>query len=219
MRQKMFTWLAAGLLLGASSLAAAYGQGKHSGTVLETMDSGGYTYIKVDEGGNVYWAATTAAKVAVGDSISFTEQMKMENFTSNTLNRTFDQLMFISGLKTGSESPAAKPDTVALAEPIPKVEGGYTIEEIYAKKDELKGQTVKVRGKVVKVSKKIMGNNWVHLQDGTGAKGSNKLIFRSETDVAEVGTVTIAEGTLDTDKDFGYGYRYPVLVEDSTFTE
>ena len=81
MRFKIFTWIAAGLLLGYSSLAAAYGQGGHFGTVLETMDSGGYTYIKVDEGGVVYWAASPAVKVAVGDSVTFTEQMKMENFS------------------------------------------------------------------------------------------------------------------------------------------
>jgi len=219
MWRKTFTWMAAGLLLGSSSLAVAYGQGGHFGTVLETMNSGGYTYIKVDEGGVVYWAAAPEAKVAVGDNVSFTEQMKMEHFSSSTLNRTFDQIMFVNELKTSTMGSSSAPDAVESAESIAKADGGYTVEEIYARKEELKGKTVKVRGKVVKVSQNIMGNNWVHLQDGTGAAGSNKIIFRSETEFADVGTVTTAEGTLDTDKDFGYGYRYQVLVERSTFSK
>lgn len=219
MRLKIYTWAAAGLLLGSTSLVAALGPGVHFATVLETMDSGGYTYLKVDEGGTVYWAAAPAVKVAVGDSVSFTEQMKMVNFTSGTLSRTFDELMFVSGLKNSSVGPMSAPDTVELSESIAKAEGGYTVEEVYARKDELKGKNVKVRGKVVKVSKNIMGTNWVHLRDGTGADGDNKLIFRSETGIADVGTVVTAEGTLDTDKDFGYGYRYPVLVEGSTFSQ
>ena len=32
-------------------------------------------------------------------------------------------------------------------------------------------------------------------------------------------TVKTAEGTVDTDKDFGYGYHYDVLVEDATFND
>ncbi|MEJ2690334.1 MAG: DNA-binding protein [Deltaproteobacteria bacterium] len=44
----------------------------------------------------------------------------------------------------------------------------YTVGELFAKKAELNGKPVTLRGKVVKVSKNIMGKNWVHIQDGTG---------------------------------------------------
>lgn len=215
-------WMAVAALFFNSSPALAVGPTVHTATVLETMNSGGYTYLKVDEDGKVFWAAAPAAQVKVGDQVNFTEQMKKVNFTSPSLNRTFDELMFVSGLGGGSAArgaPASSSTTAAVSEPIAKVEGGYTVEEIFAQKEALKGKPIKVRGKVVKVSKNIMGLNWIHIQDGTGAEGADRLIFRSKTGVVDVGSVVTAEGTLDTDKDFGYGYKYSVLVENATFAE
>jgi hypothetical protein len=196
----------------------------HSATVLETMDGGGYTYVKVDEDGAVYWAAAPAAQVAVGDQVNFSEQMMMKNFSSPSLNRTFDELMFVGGLSGGSTTAAApaiatSPVATAPIEPMEKAEGGYTIAEVFAGKQDLKGQTIRVRGKVVKVSPNIMGLNWIHLQDGTGAAGSDQLIFRSETEIADLGAIVTAEGTVDTDKDFGFGYQYSVLVDDASFSQ
>lgn len=226
MRNNLLLPLAAAALLVTTAITPAIGGSMHSATVLETIDGGGYTYVKVDEDGAVYWAAAPAAQVAVGDQVSFTEQMKMQNFTSRSLNRTFDELMFVGSLDGGSGAPAAtapaiatSPGTTAPTEPMAKAEGGYTIAEVFAGKQDLKGKSVRVRGKVVKVSPNIMGLNWVHLQDGTGSAGSDRLIFRSATDIAEVGAVVTAQGTVDTDKDFGFGYQYSVLVDDASFTQ
>lgn len=94
-----------------------------------------------------------------------------------------------------------------------------TIEEIYANKAELKGKTVRVHGKVVKVSTAIMGRNWIHIEDGTGSGDKVKIVFRSKTETATVGTEVTATGRLDVDVDFGMGYFYPVIVEDTTFTK
>ena len=86
--------------------------------------------------------------------------------------------------------------------------------EVYKKKSSLAGKTVSVRGKVVKVSKNIMGNNWVHIQDGTGAadKGTHNLVVTTNDD-ASVGDVVTATGIIAPDKDFGYGYKYEVIME------
>ncbi|MBI5902102.1 MAG: hypothetical protein HZB84_01285 [Deltaproteobacteria bacterium] len=97
--------------------------------------------------------------------------------------------------------------------------GTYTVAEIYSKKSELKGRLVKVRGNVVKVSQNIMGRTWVHIQDGTGSEGGNKVVFRTRDESPAVGSVVTAQGTLETDKDFGFGYFYSVIVEDSTFSK
>jgi hypothetical protein len=196
----------------------------HSATVLETMDGGGYTYVKVDEDGAVYWAAAPAAQVEVGDQVNFSEQMMMKNFSSPSLNRTFDELMFVGDLSGGSATAAApaiatSPVATAPIEPMEKAEGGYTVAEVFTGKQDLKGQTIRVRGKVVKVSPNIMGLNWIHLQDGTGAAGSDQLIFRSATEIADLGAIVTAEGTVDTDKDFGFGYQYSVLVDDASFSQ
>lgn len=207
------------LMIGAVQ-AVAFGT-QHSGTVVETMDSGGYTYMKIEDGGATYWTAAPATKVAVGDRVSFIEQMRMSGFTSKTLHRTFEELMFVSEVSGGAASAAAPApaEPAAPMEPVAKAEGGYTIAEIYARKAELKGRSVKVRGRVVKVSRGIMAHNWIHLEDGSGAGDQGHLVFRSPTGLAEVGTVVTAEGTLDTDRDFGFSYQYPLLVEDATFSE
>jgi hypothetical protein len=91
------------------------------------------------------------------------------------------------------------------------------VSEAYEKAGKLDKKTVVVRGKVVKVSKGIMGKNWVHLRDGSGdpGKGTNNLVVTTQ-DVPNVGDVVTAKGTLYKDKDFGAGYKYQVIVEEAT---
>jgi len=88
---------------------------------------------------------------------------------------------------------------------------------IVTRSAELKDQIVLVRGKVVKYHPEIMGMNWVHLRDGTGSAvdNSNDLVVTTthETKIGDIVTVT---GIVRTDKDFGYGYAYKVLIEEAT---
>jgi hypothetical protein len=216
----------AGLL--ALALSPVWAGSQHKGVVVETMDSGGYTYAKVDEDGEQVWIAGPLTKLAKGDKVSFSEPMRMESFKSGTLNRTFDELLFVGAINTGSSSralaapkhPPVAPGTIPPpAEPMAKVKGGYTIAELYAQKDALKGKTVKVHGKVMKVLEAIMGTNWVHLQDGTGSDSGKEIVLRSTEDLPAVGDIVTAEGKLLTDRDFGYGYVYPVLMEGASFTK
>jgi len=94
----------------------------------------------------------------------------------------------------------------------------YKVEDLYAKKAELKGKTVTVKGKVVKVSRGIMGKDWVHVQDDSKTKDKNKVIFTTAMDSAIVpNDMVTATGTLNTDIDIGSGYFYPVLIEKSSF--
>ncbi len=95
-----------------------------------------------------------------------------------------------------------------------------TVAEVYAQKSQLKEKKVAVRGKVVKFSAGIMGRNWVHLRDGSGAqdKGTNDITVTTG-DQAAVGDVVVAKGVVRTDKDFGAGYAYPVIVEDAKLSK
>ncbi|GGI71513.1 NrfJ [Shewanella gelidii] len=80
------------LALGVSS---AWAQGiVHEGVVLETMNSGGYTYVQFREGEVNRWAAGPYAEVKKGDTVIVVEEMTMENFTSSSLDRTFDEILF-----------------------------------------------------------------------------------------------------------------------------
>ncbi len=107
---------------------------------------------------------------------------------------------------------------MAAAVKVDKAAGpnGYTIEEIFAQGKELAGKTVRIRGQVVKINEAIMARNWVHLQDGTGnpMKNSHDLVVTTTDNVEEGKPVTL-EGVVAFEKDFGYGYKYTVIVENA----
>lgn len=193
-----------------------------SGEVVSTIDSGGYTYVEVKNGKETFWIAAPKVFLQKGDKVNFNGGMWMPNFKSKALDRTFDKILFVDGISLGEGSKKApKPKKVAQKKAV-KVKytkpHAMTIKEIYAGGGDLEGSIVKVKGTVVKVSKMIMGTNWIHIQDGTGdsSDGSNNLIFRS-SDAPNVSDKVTATGTINVDKDFGAGYFYKAIAEDSTF--
>jgi hypothetical protein len=118
------------------------------------------------------------------------------------------------------QAPGA-PAVPSKVEPgvVAKAEGdkGRTIAEVYAQTAELNGKPVAVRGVVVKVSIGIMGRNWVHIQDGSGAadKGDHDLTLTTDA-TPKAGDRVLATGTLAADRDFGAGYRYKAIVEQAS---
>lgn len=112
-------------------------------------------------------------------------------------------------------------DTVADVS-VPKAEGpeGRTVAEVITSRAELKDKSVTVRARVVKFNSAIMGKNWLHVRDGSGsaAEHTNDLLITSNQ-AAKVGDILTLRGTVRTDKDFGYGYFYGVLVEDAVIQQ
>jgi hypothetical protein len=92
-----------------------------------------------------------------------------------------------------------------------------TVAEVNKEMTQLKGKQVTVTGNVVKVNNGIMKRNFVHIQDGTGEKDTNNLIITS-SQTASVGNNITITGTVALDTDFGMGYKYPLLVEESSIT-
>ncbi len=194
-----------------------------AGTVVETLDSGGYTYARIDRGGAPVWIAGPATKLAVGAKVEVTGATLMTGFRSETLQRTFEQIYFVSSYGGAARAPAADPHaaaTTATPEPLEKVAkaaGGKSIAEVFASKVALAGKPVVVRGKIVKLNTGILGRNWIHLQDGSGtAAARTHDLLITTTEAAKLGDVIVARGTLATDKDFGGGYQYDVVVENAT---
>ena len=213
---------------------ALFAKGMHTGTIQETMNSGGYSYMKVSEGGKSYWIAATQIEIKTGDKISFAEEMVMPQFESKTLKRTFENIMFVTDVKGAKDAAAAKSSHKqqnihtknSLAETIKrtkvstyKQEGTLGVEETFLKAKELSGKTIKIRGKVTKVARMIMGKNWVHIQDGTGDNHTDDIVFTCAKETPKRGDVVTAQGVVAIDKDFGYGYFYPIIMENSTFTK
>ena len=219
-----------------AALSTPVPPGMVRGEALETMDSGGYTYVFMDTGQDQRWVAALETPVAVGDVIQTDQGMAMNGFTSNTLNRTFNVVYFVSSLQNLSggsqpmaqasgELPAGHPDVTggavaAAAVPdIEAVEEGRDIAYVYANKDDLAGSEITLRGRVVKYNPGILGWNFIHIQDGSGdaAAGDNDLIVTTKS-ATEVGETVVLTGNIVLDKDFGAGYSYPVLIEDASIT-
>lgn len=206
-----------------------------SGKVVETMNSGGYTYICLEKDGQKTWAAILETKVSVGQDMVLQPGYEMFNFSSKTLNRTFDKIIFSTGVATldgvagvksghGGKSKSSQPAEGAPAEKI-QVEkasspNACTVAEVYGKRGELDKKSVVIKGKVVKVSSGIMGKNWLHIQDGTGSAGENNndLVVTTK-EMAAVGDVVTISGVVYKDKDFGSGYQYNVIVEEATISK
>ncbi len=200
------------------------------GTVAETMDAGGYTYARLDSGAEKIWVAGPVTKLAVGMKITGARGTLMSAFHSSTLDRTFDTIYFVNAFPiAGSPAAAAAPpnsttpslphtrnsaETTAAIEKVDPVAGGQTIAQVFANRAALVDKPVVVRGKVVKVNNQILGHNWLHLQDGTGAAGTNDLTVTTDATVT-LGAIVTVRGTLATNRDFGAGYKYDVLVENA----
>ncbi len=92
-----------------------------------------------------------------------------------------------------------------------------SVASVYKEKAALAGKEISVQGKVVKVNNGIMQRNFVHVQDGSGDASSNNLIITSKQ-TAAVGDTVRVTGKVALNRDFGMGYNYPLLIEESTIT-
>lgn len=213
------------------------GSGAIRGTVVETMNASRYTYVQIDTGEKKVWAAGPVTAIKIGDVVSIGSGNPNKNFHSPTLNRTFEELYFTGAIRLsgpadhpeGAEKNALPPGhpavgkeagsapVVAGPEAGPAPAGVKTVAQVLDQTADLAGHRVPVRGRVVKVVPKIMGMNWVHLRDGTGGEGGTHLTVTTKDNVT-VGAIVTATGLISTDKDFGAGYHYDVIMEDAALS-
>jgi hypothetical protein len=125
----------------------------------------------------------------------------------------------MGGMGGGSKSAAPESNEPIKVEKA-KGANAHTVAELHAQVAKLDKKQVVVRGKVVKVSRGIMNKNWIHIKDGSGdAKAETNKIIATTQDLAEVGDVVTAKGTLYKDKDFGAGYFYKAIVEEASISK
>lgn len=248
---------------GPARAATSMADAALQGTVVETMNAAGYTYLQVESAAGKTWVAIPESTVTKGQQVACLPGMVMENFQSKTLGRTFPTIVFSPGLQpapaqagtpaqaapgkeqgTGGFSAALQAEQTnqaaagaaagaelkgessgSLGAIVPSADvnvhkatgaNSRSVGECFDQAKDLNGTTVRVRGKVMKVSRQIMGKNWLHLQDGTGnpMKNQHDLVVTTLEEPKEGEVVTI-EGVLAADRDFGAGYKYAVIVEDA----
>lgn len=223
-----------GLLLGSSALSQAAApatnphkaitgsankaglvntSGKIYGKVIESINAGNYVYVHMDTGKEKHWVATTPITLENGEMISFLPNMPMYNFVSKALDRTFDVVYFVGQVYTDKNNSHS--GQKGKAQPVPgikKAKNGITIKSLLDKKEQLVGQPIHIRGKVVKYTSNVMGKNWVHIRDSSS---STDLTITTDNEVKK-GDIILVSGKLILNKDFGYGYSYDVLLENSS---
>ncbi len=195
----------------------------HQVKVEEVVQTSQYTYLKVSENGAENWIAVTKQEASKGDTYYYNQELEMKNFNSKELNRTFETIYFVQGLSKEpiianvatpanhqGKTTALKKEGISVA----PAEGSVSVADLFAKAAEYAGKSIKMKGQVVKVNNEVMGKNWIHIQDGTGDAGTCDLTITTQ-DQAKVGDVVTFEGTINTKKDFGYGYFYDVIMEDA----
>ena len=97
---KMFLVVMVLALTITGSALPSYSAGAQAltGKVVQTMESGGYTYAQIENKGVKTWVACPKTKVVKGQNITFAPGMEMQNFESKTLKRTFDKIIFSGGV-------------------------------------------------------------------------------------------------------------------------
>jgi hypothetical protein len=214
---------------GAPSATNTAPQGETvKGRILERLDASPYTYFRLQVGSQELWAAVPENGKQVGQDVTLANPTEMTNFASKTLKRTFPTILFAT--LAGEAAAGASTANIAARHPgagkgpdvgdekTPKASGAdaRTVAEAFAQRESLKEKPVLIQGRVVKFNPGILGRNWIHLRDGSGsaAQGDNDITVTTE-DAAAIGDVVTIRGTLRLDKDFGAGYRYPVIIEDA----
>jgi hypothetical protein len=193
---------------------------EHQIVAEESINTKNYTYIRGSKGDGQYWVAVSKQVIETGKTYYFTESLMMENFHSAELNRDFETIYFVSNIYTEAGKPetgtvTAMPGSADLNTPqeivnVIHAPGAIKLSDLLAAPEKYKGKKVIVTGKCVKFNSAIMNRNWVHIQDGT--KGNPDLTVTTDATVKE-GDIMTFEGTLALDKDFGAGYKYPVILE------
>lgn len=195
----------------------------HEIIVEEVIQTSGYTYVRFTANDSVKWLATTILDAKVGEKYYYGKSMEFEKFHSKELNRDFETILFVERLTTEpvqEEKPKpvapgsvkAKSEKEAIS--IEKSKDELTVANLYLNKESYAGKTVIIKGKVVKFSPMIMNKNWVHIQDGTESEGNYDLTVTTLAELM-IGDIVTLEGTVALNKDFGYGYKYDLLLEDA----
>jgi hypothetical protein len=219
-----------------------------TGTVVETMNAGQYTYVLVDDGTKKIWAAAPQFAVAVGNKVVVPSGMAMHDFQSKTLGKTFDLVYFVAAIQVVSGAAAnggAAPAHGAPAHGLTDQgtadhgmpgHGAATTTPVAVDLSNIKkadgGQTVaelfankaKLAGQEVLVRGRVVKFTPAVMgknwihMQDGSSTAGNNDLTVSTSATAAVGNTVLVRGKLSTDKDLGFGYHYDIIVEDGTVT-
>jgi len=196
----------------------------HKVVVEEILNTTKYSYLNVSENGETFWIAIPKKEIEKGGTYYYRGGLKKTNFESVEYNRVFETLYLVSDVSKDAgmmgmsgANPHANLSNTTPADKNMKIEppqGGITISELLANRKKYEGQTVKIKGKCIKLNSMIMNRNWIHLQDGSSKDNKIDLTVTTTENIL-LGEVVTVEGKIALNKDFGAGYKYEIIMEDA----
>ena len=206
----------------------------HKVQILQTLQTTNYTYLQVQDADSVKWLAVPIMTAEKGEVYYYAGGWPMVDFESKELKRKFDKVLFLGSVSKDStlapkpknhdkylagydsSKPYARKATadVKLNLKIDLPPGAISIKELLANKEKYAGKKVIIKGQVTKYSEHILGNNWIHLQDGTDYNGKFDLTITTKKEVKNGDIITL-EGMISLNKDLSYGYNFDVIMEDA----
>ena len=163
----------------------------NTGKLVQTLEAGGYTYAEIaGPQDQRVWLAGGKADVKPGDMVQWGQFAVMRNFTAKSLNRTFDQILFVNswgplgGAQTEVAAHGTAPGTQAAAAPHAAMgaHGGAGIQP----------QAAPERTGVVKSSTTAAGYTYLEVTQGD----STTWVAAPEAQVKEGDTVTWGPGMV-----------------------
>ncbi len=192
--------------------------------VIEVIQGSSYTYIRAKESLGEKWMAVSKQDVKTGGVYYYDDALPMNNFHSNEIDRTFEEIFFVNNISTtpvghgqmnATQNHMGKVDVQKNSSiTLEKQPGEITVAQIFGNRSNFSEKEVEIRGVVVKVNEQVMGKNWIHIQDGTSDGGNFDLTVTS-ADLPAVNDEITVKGKIILNKDFGYGYTYEVIMEDA----
>lgn len=201
----------------------------HCVNVIEIQQVSSYTYLLVSENKSEKWVAAPRIETEKGAVLYYKGGTEMPNFTSKELNKTFASVLFLERITANKSDLMVKAQQYSgstMHQGNPKVEiqkrtkviaaplDGISLAFLLENKNQYQGKTIKLKGEVISFRSKILGKNWIHIQDGTEYLGVFDLTITSDEQF-EIGDIVIVQGIVAVNKDFGYGYFYDVIVENA----
>ena len=198
--------------------------GMHRGKAKEILQTNEYTYLLLTGNSNDQWVAVPKMEAEKGLIYYYKDGLEMPGFTSKELNRQFNSVLFLESVYT--TPPASNAPVAAMSQPhgavttekqdidIAAEKGVIPLSQLFADPSAYTEKTVRVKGKVTKYNPAIMNKNWIHIQDGTEYNGKFDLTVTSVQEF-KTGDIVMLEGKIALNKNFGYGYKYEVLLEDA----
>jgi hypothetical protein len=202
-----------------------------------------YTIMEIgDAGSPPCWVAAPRMDIEIGDRVAYADAVEVPNFHSETLGRTFEQMllaMYLFKVHADGRLIAANPHASAktLAGPFSTSAGARgsasnaaekgrlgptpavcTVAEVASRLESLAGQDVSIRGVVTSATYNVRPTvgqplrNWYRLRDQLGS--GEALAVCGEV-VLKQGETVVIRGTLAVNKRFDAHVAYPAIVEDA----